>query len=143
MERFHTILIKDFMTKDPFVLTMGEPMADAYEKMHDHHIRHLPVVDRNGNLVGMFSATDLSHAYKPRETENGWFYDKESLNLLNLEHFMTRDPLTVTPENSLKDAARIMADTKYGCLPVVALGTKKLVGIISYVDILREIAKIF
>ena len=51
MERFHTILIKDFMTKDPFVLTMGEPMADAYEKMHDYHIRHLPVVDEKGNLA--------------------------------------------------------------------------------------------
>ena len=143
MERFHTILIKEFMTKDPFVLTLGEPMADAYEKMHNHHIRHLPVVDEKGYLVGMFSATDLAHAYKPRETESGWFYEKESLNLLILEHFMTKNPLTLTPEDSLKEAARIMADTKFGSIPIVSPGTKKLVGIISYVDILREIAKIF
>ena len=143
MERFHAVFIKEFMMKNPFVLGPGETMADAYEKMRTHQIRHLPVVNENGELVGIFSATDLNRAYTPRETESGWYYDKEGLNLLILSHFMTKDPLTLTPENTLKEAAEILARTKFGCLPIVASGTRKLVGIISYVDVLIEIAKHF
>lgn len=143
MERLHAILIKEFMTQNPFVLEPGETMVGAYEKMRTHQIRHLPVVNENSEVVGIFSATDLNRAYTPREMESGWFYDKEGLNLLSLNHFMTKDPLTLTPENSLKEAAEIMARTKFGCLPIVATGTRKLVGIISYVDVLRKIAEHF
>ena len=143
MERLHSISIKEFMTKNPVVLALGDTAADAYEKMRNHQIRHLPVVSENGELVGIFSATDLSRAYMPRETESGWYYDKERLNRLNLRHFMTQDPLTLTPENTLKEAAEIMARTKFGCLPIIAPGTRKLVGIISYVDVLRKIAEHF
>ena len=85
----------------------------------------------------------MASAYTPRETSSGWYYDKEGLNLLKLEHFMTKEPLTLTPENTLKEAAEIMARTKFGCLPIVAAGTRKLVGIVSYVDILKEIVKHF
>ena len=143
MEHLHAILVKEFMTKDPLVLESDETMADAYEKMHNHQIRHLPVVDENHRLIGIFSATDLNRAYTPRETESGWYYDKEGLGLLDLAHFMTKDPLTLTPEDTLKEAAEIMARTKFGCLPVVSPGSRKLVGIISYIDVLREIAKYF
>ena len=143
MEHLHAILIGKFMTKNPYVLGPGETMADAYEKMHNHQIRHLPVVDERGDLVGIFSATDLNRAYTPHETESGWYYDREGLNLLHLGHFMSKDPYTLTPENTLKEAAEIMTRTKFGCLPIVVAGTRKLVGIISYVDVLREIAKRF
>jgi acetoin utilization protein AcuB len=142
-ERLHAIFVREFMTKSPLTLEPGDTMADAYERMHDRHIRHLPVVDASGNLIGIFSATDLNRAYTPRETDSGWYYDREGLNLLDLRHFMSKDPLTLTPENTLKEAAELMATTKFGCLPIVAPGTKKLVGIVSYVDVLREIAKHF
>jgi acetoin utilization protein AcuB len=131
------------MTKDPIVLGPGETVADAYEKMHVHQIRHLPVINGEGEVIGMFTVTDLNHAYLPRETESGWFYDKEGLNLLDLHHFMTKDPFVLTPENTLKEAAEVMARGRFGGLPIVSLGTRKLVGIISYVDVLQEIAKHF
>jgi CBS domain-containing protein len=143
MERLHAIPIKEFMTKDPLVLGPGETMADAYEKMHNHQIRHLPVINKNNELIGIFSATDLDRAYTPHETETGWYYDKEGLNLLDVKHFMSKEPLTLTPDNTLKEAAEIMAQTRLGCLPIVASGTLQLVGIVSYIDVLREIAKHF
>ena len=143
MEHLHAILIKEFMTPNPFVLAPGETMVNAYEKMHHHQIRHLPVVNESGEVIGIFSATDLNRAYTPRETDSGWYYDKEGLGLLDLRHFMSEDPLTLTPENTLKEAAEVMAGTKFGCLPIVEPGTKRLVGIISYIDVLREIAKHF
>lgn len=143
MERLHSIPIKEFMTKNPIVLTPGETMADAYEKMKNHQIRHLPVVNENKELVGIFSDRDLHHASFPRETESGWYYDKERLKMINLNHFMTKDPVTLMPESTLKEAAEIMARTRFGCLPIVSPGTRQLVGIVSYVDVLREIAKHF
>lgn len=141
MGNLPTIFIKEFMTKDVVVLGPKETMADAYEKMHTHQVRHLPVVNENGELVGIFSSTDLNRAYTPRQTVSGWYYDKEGLNLLNLAHFMTKDPLALTPEDTLTKAADIMVCTKFGCLPIIASGTRQLVGIISYVDVLREIVK--
>ena len=144
MEHLHKISIKEFMTRDPVSLGPGENLADAYEKMHVHNIRHLPVVNEAGEVIGMFSVMDLNHAYTPHETEEGWFYDKEGLAELRLEHFMTKDPRTLTPEDSLKQAAEVMAGSHFGALPIVdSAATKKLVGIVSYVDILREIAKFF
>ena len=143
MELLHQIPIKEFMTKEVVVLLSDETMAEAYQKMKDHRIRHLPVVDKQGLLIGIFTEKDLNRAYLPRETDSGWYYDKEELNLCILQHFMTKDPLTLTPEGTLKDAAQIMARNKFGCIPIVLPETKQLVGIISYIDILKKIASLF
>jgi len=142
MEHLRAVPIGEFMIRDLITLHLDDTLADAYQKMHDHLIRHLPVVNDAGEILGLFSQFDLQKAYAPRETEEGWYYDKGELELLSLKHFMTSEVLTMTPQNSLKEAAETMARTKYGCIPIVEPGTKKLVGIISYVDVLHKIASI-
>jgi len=141
MERLSKVRLKDFMTREVVSLAPGDTLADAYEKMQNHRIRHLPVVQR-GQLIGVFTDRDLNHAYTPRETPTGWYYDREELKLRSVSHFMTEDPVTLNPENTLKDAATLFARNKFGCIPIVDPQTKSLVGVVSYIDVLREIAEL-
>lgn len=129
--------ISEIMTGDVIVLRPGENMNDACRKMRTHNIRHLPVVDDAGRLKGLFTDRDLNRAYSPRETETGWYYSKSELELLSLRHFMTKEPHCLTPDHTLKDAAKIMASHKYGCIPIAHPESGKLAGILSYIDVLK------
>ncbi len=139
VEDLRNIPVQSFMAHPTITLTLDETLADAYEKMKANRIRHLPVVDKAGCVIGIFTDVDLNHAYAPRETESGWYYEKDELKLLILRHFMTPDPVTLTPEHTLKDAADIMLRYKFGCVPIVTGKEKKLVGIVSVVDILKQV----
>lgn len=139
MTNHPAIRIGDFMKRDVIFLRQDETLADAYDKMNNHHIRHLPVLDRHNKVVGVFTYTDLYRAHSPRQTEEGWwYYDKDELRLFILSHFMTKDPVLLTPEDTLKQAAEIMAREKFGCIPIVDQNSKELLGIISYVDVLQK-----
>lgn len=143
MEKLPAIRLEKFMTRDIISCSSDKSLADAYEKMAGHLIRHIPVVDDKGCVVGVFTDHDLDHAYAPRETESGWYYDKRELELLSLAHFMTKDPYTLSPDNTLKEAADIMARNKFGCIPIATGPEKKLVGIVTYVDALKQLVALF
>ncbi len=143
MEALHQVFIQQFMTRNPITLLATATVADAYEMMNLHHIRHVPVVDIEGRLKGIFSQTDLLRAYSPRETESGWYFDKEELAMLSLRHFMTADPAFLKENQSLSEAAKMMMRNKFSCVPIVSSTNGKLVGVITYVDLLREITKFF
>jgi CBS domain-containing protein len=140
MSALSAIPVKDFMTKSVLALQTGATVAEAYDMMKNHRIRHLPVVDKNGSLIGVFTERDLHHAYAPRETDAGWYYDKDELARLSLNHFMTQDPVCLGPDQSFKEAVEIFTRNRFGCLPVVDKN-RKLVGILSYLDILKTIEK--
>ena len=139
MEPLLRIPVREFMSKHLVTLTIGETLADVYEKMNIYHIRHLPVVDEGNKLAGIFTALDLNRAHSPRETDEGWWYDKDQLRRLTVRHFMTKDPVTLSPNNALVEAAEIMAREKFGCIPIVS-DQNDLLGIITYIDILNRIA---
>ena len=140
-ESFHDVPLGEAMVKNAITVQIGADMSEAYEKMHDYHIRHLPVLDEKHRVAGIFTYTDLLRAYHPRETQSGWLFDRDEMNLHILEHFMTRDPVTLTTEDTLKHAIEIMARSKYGCIPIVSPKTGELEGIVSQIDVLKHIAR--
>jgi acetoin utilization protein AcuB len=95
----------------------------AMEVMRKNSIRHLPVVEGD-NFVGFVTEGDL------RQASLLSMVDKVSI-----EDVMIKNPVTISPEASLEDAAKLISSHKIGGLPVVK--GKKLVGIITIVDILR------
>jgi len=131
------------MTRKVISLRLDDHVGTAYQKMKTNQVRHLPILNDKNEVVGIFSATDLNLAYSPRETEAGWYYDKAELNTLNVKHHMTKDPSTLYPKHSLRDAAELIVRNKIGCIPIVDAKSKRLVGIISYVDILRQMTQLF
>lgn len=137
MQELDKILIRDIMTSNVVALKPGETMADAFDKMKNRLIRHLPVVNSRNEVLGVFTDVDLARACKPHETPAGWIYNREDLNAYSVQHFMTPDPCTLTPEDTVRKATEIMARQRFGCLPIVRADSKVLVGIISYVDLLK------
>lgn len=118
-------------------------VEDAFEKveakLRGKTIRHLPVVDDSGAVVGLITQRDLFRTVSPHRNEEGFVYDPAMLRDFVLRHQMTRDPYTLTPEDPVSKALSAMIQSNYGCIPVTD-EKKKLVGILTARDILRWIS---
>jgi CBS domain-containing protein len=125
------ISVSDFMTKDLVTLREGDDLALAESLLKLGGIRHLPVV-REKKLVGI-----LTHRDVLRSGHSG----KPAARALPVSDVMTRTPTSVRPATGLAQAARLMLERKYGCLPVCEEdGT--LVGIVTEADFVRFAADV-
>ena len=134
--------VKEIMVTKIVSVHVGNSMNDVEQKLRTNHIRHLPVIDDEGKLVGIITERDLFRAVSPHETEEGFRYDESQLEGLLLEHFMSRKPIVLRPNSPIADAVNVMATLKYGCIPIVS-EDGKLVGIITQIDVLRFINRWF
>ncbi|MBK8095989.1 MAG: CBS domain-containing protein [Planctomycetes bacterium] len=124
-----------WMARDLLTATPDTPLAVAARQMAARHVRHLLVVadDDARRLVGLVSSHDLFlaadagvHPNSPRAVDG----DERTL-----ADIMTLHPATIPSTTSIAEAARILRDRKFGCLPVVDRG--ELVGVLTEHDILR------
>jgi acetoin utilization protein AcuB len=129
-------IVADVMTPFPLTVSPDTPVVDAVALMVDHHVRHLPVVDTKSDVVGMLSERDVRTAIgDPAQ------YIELSRATVRLR---VRDvmsvPVTCVPfDRPLLAVAQELADMRIGAVPVLdKFGA--LVGILSYVDALRELA---
>jgi CBS domain-containing protein len=95
-------------------------------------------VDR-GNLVGIVTLGDVREAEPSNATSLSIFELHYLLSKLTVDKIMTRDPLTISPNANVREAARLMLDHKIGGLPVME--ENRLVGIITESDIFRVLAQ--
>lgn len=114
--------VKKRMAKKLVTISPNTSILKAMEVMRKNSIRHLPVVDGE-ELVGFVTEGDL------RQASLLSMVDK-----ISIEDVMIRKPVTISPEASIEEAAKLIFLHKIGGLPVVR--GKKLVGIITIVDIL-------
>jgi len=113
------MLVIERMTTTPVTITGDLTVTQALEVIERRNVRHLPVVNDRGLLIGIITERDLLRAKGNQVVEN----------------LMERRVITVTEYTPLENAARIMADHKIGSLPVVRDG--KLVGIITQTDLFK------
>jgi len=123
------------MVRSVVTLAPEQTLRDAVDLMGSKHVRHLPVV-HNGLLVGIVTDRDVKRATPSLlggiERDE---YDR-TLATTKVSQFMTREPITVSPETGLKAAVKIFIDQKVGALPVVGRDGR-LVGIVTEIDLLR------
>jgi CBS domain-containing protein len=132
-----TIFLKDIMKKPPITIRVNDPFAKTVELMGKYSIRHLPVIDSNGLLVGIISQRDVNRAASPRRAPEGkYVYDTAELDKLILANVMSTQVGTLSANHTLEDAANLMAQKKYGCIPVVD-ENNHVIGIVSTVDIMQ------
>jgi acetoin utilization protein AcuB len=110
------------MTVHPATIRDDAPVSEAQQRLHELDVRHLPVIDESGSLVGMLSDRDLRSASPGR----------------SVIEVMTNDVLSVDLEADIAEIIDLMLDHRIGAVPVVD-GDGMLAGIVSYVDILRAI----
>jgi CBS domain-containing protein/gamma-glutamylcysteine synthetase len=125
--------VSQLMATDLFTVHPDDLIDLAASVMDWKHIRHVPVEDDDGRLVGLVSHRDLL-----RLLSRG-LLDKQT-KPVTVAEIMTSDPITVTPNTSTLEALGIMRRQKVGCLPVVE--NDKLVGIVTAYDFLALSAEI-
>jgi CBS domain-containing protein len=122
--------VGQFMSTDLFTVSPDDLIDLAASVMDWRHIRHVPVEDQEGRLVGL-----ISHRGLLRMMINN--ADK----LTTVREIMIPDPVTVTPSTSSLEAMELMRTNRVGCLPVIE--GDQLVGIITSYDFLEATAKLF
>jgi CBS domain-containing protein len=104
------------------------------------HIRHVPVVDAEGRLVGLVTQSDVLRASVtsvlnwPPSKEYNW------LGTISVHEVMTRELIAVGPDDDVTEALSTMVSGKLGCLPVVENG--KLIGLVTETDCLVAFRKL-
>jgi CBS domain-containing membrane protein len=130
-----TMPVCELMSSDVVTLTEDETLAHAQRCMARGRIRHLPVV-QGGTLVGLVTHRDLLAASFSIFAGVGQSEQRRVFSTVSVSDLMHRDVVAVGPELPVKEAARMLLDNKYGCLPVVA-GGGELLGIVTEADFLR------
>lgn len=128
------VLVSELMTPNPTIVHPDAPLIDALELMVRQRFRHLPVVSRDGELVGILSDRDLKAALPDRFRPKSHF--EEVVQGTRIDQVMTRDPITVSSKTPLINAIAVMLSCRVGSLPV--LDDDQLVGILSQADIMRR-----
>ena len=125
--------VVDVMTRDPLTVSPAETIGQAEEIMTDNRFRQLPVV-QDGDLVGIVTDRDVRSFLSGSLLTNPEAREK-ALNT-KVREIMTTEPLTLSPEDDLQEAVELFIEEKIGGMPVVD-ETEGLVGIVTYVDLLR------
>jgi CBS domain-containing protein len=114
-------------------------VLDARHLMLERRIRHLPVTDEGGLLVGIVTDRDIRLNLPSQATSLSVWEINHLLARLTVQKVMTQSVLTVGPDRGAKDAAQLMLDHTIGALPVVDGG--RLVGIVTETDLLRAFVR--
>lgn len=133
-------LVKDWMTTNPVCVGPHTTLPEGLQLMKERRIRRLPVVDK-GKLVGIVTRGDLRGAQPSEATSLSIFEINYLIARLTLDHVMTKNVLTVTPDSTIENAAGLMLKHKIAGLPVVDQG--RVVGILTESDIFRLIVRMW
>jgi acetoin utilization protein AcuB len=128
--------VADYMQTTPITVRPEELVRAACQRMRDNNIRHLPVVTREGTLVGIITDRDLRQASASDEPHLAEYEWTALLEKLTVQEVMTRQVTTVRRHTPVAAAAQLFVEKKFGCLPVVR-DENTLEGIITVTDLLR------
>lgn len=128
------MLAKDIMTENPVTATELMTVSEALGLLYELDVRHLPVV-RGRELVGIISDRDLRRFSE--SDEDLAIEAVEDARSSAVGNFMNTSPVKVDPETNLSDIVELMLLHRVGAIPVADLDTGDLLGIVSYVDLLR------
>lgn len=133
------MLVRDFMTREVTTLQETDTLLDARMMFMRSSFRHLPVL-RDKELVGVVTEHDVKQ-FAPAVT-SGMDADEYNrmLETTPVSRAMTREPLTLRPDQPIYEAAMILHSKRFGCLPVVENGA--LVGIVTTTDMLGLLVRL-
>lgn len=123
--------VKDVMTQNPIVVSPLDNIQNTSETLIKNDIHQVPVV-RSGKLVGIVTDRDLKIALSEYPSDSS----------PNVGSVMSRDPVTVTDDSKIVEAAKIIRKRRFNALPVVNKKAE-LVGILTVRDILDGLINLF
>jgi CBS domain-containing protein len=126
--------IGQFMSTDLFTVQPDDLIDLAASVMDWRHIRHVPVEDESGRMVGLVTHRGLLHLLINR-------IGTKEVGAITVKEIMVPNPLTVSPSTPTLVAVELMREHRIGCLPVVE--DDQLVGIVTSYDFLNASARLF
>lgn len=146
--------VADIMTKEVVTATRETTIRELADIFESRRFGSLPVVDSDGNLIGIVTASDLIEQGRslhiptvisifdwviPLEGERALERDLKKMTAQTAGEICSTDVVTISPEAPMSTAADIMSSKKLHALPVVE--GKKVVGMVSRIDIIRSMSK--
>ncbi|MBV6392889.1 MAG: hypothetical protein DCC59_08550 [Chloroflexi bacterium] len=128
------MFVSERMSRPVITVAPETPVPDALALLKKEHIRRAPVV-QDGKIVGIVSASDLLNASPSPVTSLSVWEMNYLIGKVTVRQVMSKKVVTVEADTPIEEAARIMADKKFGGLPVMRSG--KLVGIITETDLFK------
>lgn len=129
--------VTDWMTQQPLRITSDASVTAALALLAMGDVRHLPVVDEHEHVTGILSERDVIGLLAPSVANLAEEFEKATQ--LQVAEFMNTDVIVLEPEDELSVAIGLFLEHKVGAFPVVK--NKKLVGILSYLDVLRAFSE--
>jgi CBS domain-containing membrane protein len=129
------LYVRDLMTPDVFTLRETADLATAWDLMDTRHVRHIPVCDADGELLGLLTHRDLMRGALGPTGGLPVSNQRQLLSETTVDSIMQVGVETTDPNARLRDAAQVILDNKFGCLPV--LEGRRLVGILTEADFVR------
>jgi acetoin utilization protein AcuB len=135
--------MREKIQRNPITISPDASFFEAQNLIHEKGVRHLPVLDKNGKLVGIVTDRDIREAAPSDATLLSVQELNYLLGKLKVSAFMTPKEklITITPDTMIEEAVQLMQDHKIGCLPVLEEG--KLYGIFTETDALDHLVDIF
>ncbi len=136
-----TLYVRDWMTQQPVTVVPDACLADAYELMVTNGVRRLPVVDRQGQLVGIITRSDIHQLLPVTKNQKARLAAEMALRQRLVREIMSWEPVTIEPDQTIQAAAELMLEYTVSGLPVV--DADRLVGIITESDIFRLVVELW
>jgi acetoin utilization protein AcuB len=135
--------MREKIQRNPVTISSEASFFEARNLIHEKGVRHLPVVDKNNQLVGIVTDRDIREAAPSDATLLSVQELNYLLGKLKVSSIMTPKGklITITPNTLIEEAVQLMHDNKIGCLPV--LEGEKLYGIFTETDALDHLVDVF
>lgn len=133
---------EEIMTEDVTTVDEGATLAQALEVLSELDVRHVPVV-RDGEVTGMISDRDLRALGVDLVTDLEGIEKTKARLQSPVSSLMSGDVVTVDRSADVQEIIDLMVEEKVGAIPVIDEDTTNLVGIVSYIDVLRACRDLF
>ncbi|MFQ3631746.1 CBS domain-containing protein [Roseiflexus sp.] len=131
--------VRDWMSQPPICISDSTTLPEARRLMHRYRVRRLPVLDRDGRLVGIVTEGDINRI------SDSQAHDMRQYNLyhrvvdLPVRDFMTRTVITVGPDDPVIAVAQLLLHHRIGGVPVIDEG--RVIGVITESDLFRRMVE--
>jgi len=136
----YTMRVKGRMTPNPIIVSPQTTYNEALRLMKSNGIKHLPVLNKKDELVGIVAHADMLEAEPSPVTTLSVYEMASLLEKVTMTHIMKSPVYAVEEDCSITNAAKFMLDKEIGCLPIMNEG--KVVGIITDTDIMKTFVEI-
>ena len=134
------MLVRDWMIREVITVAPDDTLATALSLTRRHRVRHLPVVLASGDLAGILSDRDIRLAMPSplttADAERTDFLEQTAIAVV-----MSRDVITVGPDETIDEAAKLLYRHRIGALPVIG-ADQRMLGILTETDILHAFVRI-